>query len=67
MVSISGLSVRHLGNTADTNMRKTYSFSICRELSNEPLHVQKFQVAPEIVGAPPSITNVTKNLEPAEG
>jgi hypothetical protein len=52
MPSISGLSVRHLGNTADKNMLKTYSFSICRELSNEPLHVEKFQVVPEIVGGP---------------
>ena len=71
MPSISGLSVRHLGNIADTNMRKTYSFSVCRELSNEPLHVRKFQVVPEIVGGglrkPPSTTNVTRNLEPAEG
>jgi len=55
--SISGLSVRHIGNIADKKLLKTPSFSICRELSNEPLYVKKFQVVPEIVGgaseAPP--------------
>jgi len=63
--SISGFSVRHVGNIADKKFLKTPSFYICRELSNEPLYVKKFQVVPEIVGgaseAPPPLgTNVTK-------
>jgi hypothetical protein len=53
--SISGLSVRHVGNFADTKILKTSSLPARRELSNELLYAQNCQLFPEIVGVLPLV------------